>query len=89
VSVRSTHTVVHVGGQNGVTAAGEVVGRGDVAAQLHQALGNLELVLGSAGARLEHVVSWNVRLVAGQPLAAAVQVFRSRWGTARIRRRSR
>jgi enamine deaminase RidA (YjgF/YER057c/UK114 family) len=80
VSVRSSHTVVYVGGQNAVTAAGAVIGRGDVAAQLHQVFENLVLVLDSAGARLEHVVSWNVRLTVGQPLAAAFQVFRERWG---------
>lgn len=38
-----------IGGQNAVDRHGEVVGRGDVAAQSAQALSNLKAVLDAAG----------------------------------------
>jgi enamine deaminase RidA (YjgF/YER057c/UK114 family) len=45
-----------IGGQNAVNAAGEVVGKGDIAAQTTQAVDNLITVLEAAGGRLENLV---------------------------------
>jgi enamine deaminase RidA (YjgF/YER057c/UK114 family) len=77
---------IYVGGQNGVDAAGKVVGgKGDLRAQTTRALDNLEKVLAAGGARLEHVVKMDIRLVAGQSLQDAFQAYQPRAAAFRTR----
>jgi reactive intermediate/imine deaminase len=52
--------VVYVSGQVAATAAGELVGPGDIAAQTKQTLENVRLVLDAAGLGLADVVSATV-----------------------------
>ena len=47
---------IYVGGQDSMTAAGEVVGKGDLAAQTELVLANLLTALAAAGACPEHVI---------------------------------
>jgi enamine deaminase RidA (YjgF/YER057c/UK114 family) len=79
VVITGTHRTVYVGGQNAVDAAGNIVGD-DIAAQTRQAFANLKQALEAAGAGIEHVVKWNVYIVAGQPLAPGFAVFQQEWG---------
>lgn len=72
---------VYVGGQNAVDAAGKVVGKGDVKAQTEQVLRNVETALAAAGAKLEHVIKWNVYMVQGQSLAPGFEAFQRAWGS--------
>jgi enamine deaminase RidA (YjgF/YER057c/UK114 family) len=74
-------TTVYVGGQNAVTASGEIVGKDDIAAQTAQVFHNLEIALASAGAGLEHVIKWNLFVVEGQPLQPGLEVFQRVWGS--------
>jgi enamine deaminase RidA (YjgF/YER057c/UK114 family) len=71
---------VYIGGQDAVNAAGEIVGRGDLRAQVRQVFVNLQGALEAAGAGLEHVVKWNVYVLEGQSFAAGYEVFREVWG---------
>jgi enamine deaminase RidA (YjgF/YER057c/UK114 family) len=71
---------VYVGGQNAVNAAGEIVGKGDIKAQTEQVLRNVEAALAAGGARLEHVVKWNVYIVQGQSLLPGFEAFQRAWG---------
>jgi enamine deaminase RidA (YjgF/YER057c/UK114 family) len=71
---------VYVGGQNSVDVAGHVVARGDLKQQTAKAIANVETALNAAGARLEHVVKWNVHIVQGQPLMEGAKVFQQAWG---------
>jgi enamine deaminase RidA (YjgF/YER057c/UK114 family) len=80
VAVTGPATTVYVGGQNAVTATGEVVGKGDIGAQTDQIFHNLQTALAAAGAELEHVIKWNIYVVDGQPLEPAFEVFRRVWG---------
>ena len=80
VTVSGTAKTIYVGGQNAVTSSGEIVGRGHIAAQTEQVFRNLELALGAAGARLEHVIKWTIHVVDGQPLQPAFEVFQRVWG---------
>lgn len=80
VVVTGNVKTVYVGGQNAVDATGAVVGKGDVKAQTEQALRNVETALAAGGAKLEHVVKWNVHVVQGQPLPPGFEAFQRAWG---------
>jgi enamine deaminase RidA (YjgF/YER057c/UK114 family) len=71
---------IYVGGQDAVTADGEIVGEGDLAAQTAQILANIKTALAAAGAGPEHVVKWNVFVVEGQDIAAGYAAFQTAWG---------
>jgi enamine deaminase RidA (YjgF/YER057c/UK114 family) len=81
VVVVSGHVkTVYVGGQDAVDASGTIIGRDDIAAQTEQILQNIQTALAASGARLEHVVKWNLYIVQGQPLRAGFEVFQRVWG---------
>jgi enamine deaminase RidA (YjgF/YER057c/UK114 family) len=65
VVVEGPVRTVHVGGQNAVDGYGNIVGKGDIAAQTDQVLANLREALAAGGAGPEHVVKWNVLVVEG------------------------
>ena len=71
---------IYIGGQDAITADGEIVGKGDLAAQTAQILANIKTALAAAGAGLEHIVKWNVYVVEGQDLRAGFRVFQQVWG---------
>ncbi len=79
VRVPAGHDLVVVGGQNGVDAAGGVVGD-DIASQTRQALSNLLTCLEAAGAQPEHVVKWSILLVEGVDLQEGFGAFMEVWG---------
>ena len=81
VTVTGPATTVYVGGQNAVTASGEIVGKDDIAVQTAQVFRNLESALAAAGARLEHVIKWTLYVVDGQPLQPGLEVFQRVWGS--------
>ncbi len=66
VVVEPPSRTVYVGGQNGVDAAGTVVG--GMAEQTAQAVDNARIALDAAGGQLTDVISWTVAVVAGQDL---------------------
>jgi enamine deaminase RidA (YjgF/YER057c/UK114 family) len=80
VVVSGNVKTVYVGGQNGVDASGSVVGRADIGAQSERAFRNLEIALAAGGAKLEHVVKWNVCVVQGQSPVPGLEAFRRVWG---------
>jgi len=59
IEVRGADRVVYCAGQISVDATGATVHPGDMAAQFHQALDNLEIVLGKAGLKLSDIVRLN------------------------------
>jgi len=71
---------VYIGGQDAVSASGEIVGKGDIREQVRQVFVNLEGALEAAGAGLEHVVKWNVYVVEGYSFEAGYEVFKEVWG---------
>jgi enamine deaminase RidA (YjgF/YER057c/UK114 family) len=79
VVVRDPAATIYVGGQNAVTAAGDIVGD-DLATQTTQALANLDAVLAEAGATLADVVHWTIAVVDGQPMHEGFRAFTERWG---------
>lgn len=59
LDVRGATRTLYCAGQTSVDADGAPLHAGDMAAQLHQALDNLEAVLAQAGMSLKHVVRLN------------------------------
>ena len=59
IDVRGADRVVYCAGQTSVDADGTPINAGDMAAQINQALNNLETVLGHAGLTLANVVRLN------------------------------
>jgi enamine deaminase RidA (YjgF/YER057c/UK114 family) len=59
IEVRGAERVIYCAGQTSVDAGGRPLHPGDMAAQFHQALDNLETVLGKAGLGLSDVVRLN------------------------------
>jgi len=68
-----------IGGQNAVDRNGQVVGKGDVAAQSAQALSNLKAVLDAAGARVEHLVKVTVVIDSSADLRTAFGAWMQFW----------
>ena len=71
---------IYIGGQDAVTADGQIVGKGDIAAQTTQVLKNIEIALAAAGAGFEHVIKWNLLIVEGHSLQAGLAAFQRVWG---------
>ncbi len=71
---------VYIGMQNAVSAQGEIVGKGDIAAQTEQVLKNIEMCLAAAGAGPEHLVLWTIYVQQGQSISPALEVGMRWWG---------
>ena len=80
IVVTGSVKTLYVGGQNAVDASGTIVGRGDFKAQTEQVLQNIQAALSAGGAKLEHVIKWNLYVVQGQPLQEGFEVFQRVWG---------
>ena len=80
VVVTGAVKTIYIGGQDAVDAAGSIIGKGDIKAQVEQVMHNLQAALAAAGAGIEHVIKWNVYLVQGQPLQPGFEVFQRVWG---------
>jgi enamine deaminase RidA (YjgF/YER057c/UK114 family) len=80
VVVTGPARTVYIGGQNAVNTKGEVIGKGEIAAQTEQALKNVGIALEAAGAGWEHVVKWTIYAVQGQSVQSGFQAFQKVWG---------
>jgi enamine deaminase RidA (YjgF/YER057c/UK114 family) len=80
ITVTGPARTIYIGGQDAVDAQGNIVRKGDLAAQTHQVLLNLRTALAAASARPEHIIKWNVYLVQGQSLQAGFTAFQQFWG---------
>ena len=70
---------IYIGGQDAVTADGQNVGKGDLAAQTTQILTNITTALAAAGAGPEHVIKWNLLLLEGQSIQDGFEAFQRAW----------
>ena len=67
IVVRSPSATVYVGGQNAVTASGEIVGE-TLYEQTRQALRNVDAALAAADASIDDLVRWTIAIVDGQSI---------------------
>ena len=79
VVVQGNVKTVHIGGQDAVNASGEIVGKGDIVAQVEQILANVRVALEAGGAGPEHIIKWNIYVVEGQSLQAGFAAFQNAW----------
>ena len=56
-------TIIYLSGQVALNTSGQLVGRGDFAAQAEQVFENLKAALAAAGADFSHVVKLNIYLL--------------------------
>ena len=64
---------IYIGGQNGVNANREVVGKGDIAAQAEQVMENLRTALAACNTTFDNVVKLTIYVVQGEDAYAAFQ----------------
>ena len=57
-----------------------IVGKGDIAAQTEQILKNIDVCLKAAGARKEHLISWNIYVAQGEDMRPAFEAGMRWWG---------
>jgi enamine deaminase RidA (YjgF/YER057c/UK114 family) len=79
VVVEGNVKTVHIGGQDAINASGEIVGKGDIVAQVEQILANVRAALEAGGARPEHIIKWNLYVVEGQSLQEGFAAFQNAW----------
>ncbi|WP_027059264.1 RidA family protein [Mesorhizobium loti] len=79
VALPASARIVLIGGQNGVDAAGQVVGKGDIAAQTRQALANLAMVLEAGDARPDDLVRLSIYIVGDADIRPAFGVWMAFW----------
>ena len=80
VVVSGSVKTVYVGRQDAVDASGTFIGKGDLKLQTEKILQNIQAALAAGGARLEHVIKWNIYVLQGQSLNTGFEVFQRVWG---------
>jgi len=80
VVVPANSRTIYIGGQNSVNSFGEIIGKGDIGLQAKQIFKNLEIALSAAGARIDHVIRWNIYVVQGQSPRPGFEEFQRVWG---------
>jgi enamine deaminase RidA (YjgF/YER057c/UK114 family) len=80
VSVREPARTIYIGMQLPQDEHGQIVGKGDIAAQTEQVLANLSRCLEAAGAAPEHVIMWTIYIVQGQDLMKGAAAGMRWWG---------
>ncbi len=71
---------VYIGAQVAVDGAGNLIGKGDIAAQTTQILKNIETCLAAAGAGREQLIHWSIHVTQGQDMRPAFEVAMHWWG---------
>ncbi|WP_245895560.1 RidA family protein [Flavobacterium album] len=66
VTTSGNGKTIYIGGQNSVNEKGEIIGKGDIAAQTEQVMLNIEKALAAAGATFKDVIKMNIYITQGQ-----------------------
>ena len=80
VTTQGNGKTVYIGGQDAVNAQGEIVGKGDIAAQTEQVMKNLQIALSACGGTFENVVKLSIYVVQGQDMRGCFQASRKYLG---------
>lgn len=74
VTTQGNGKTIYIGGQDAVNLKGEIIGKGDIAAQTEQVMKNLQTALAACGATFENLVKCTIYMVQGQNLYSGFQV---------------
>lgn len=74
VTTQGNGKTIYIGGQDAINAKGEIVGKGDLAAQTELVMQNLQTALTACGATFENLVKLSIYLVQGQDLSIGFKV---------------
>ena len=77
ITVSGNVKTVYIGGQDSIDGSQQIIGKGDLKAQVMQVVKNVETALAAGGAKMEHVVKWNIYLVEGQSLQDGYAAFQA------------
>lgn len=80
VVVEGSAKTIYIGGQNAVSADGQIVGHGNLETQTVQVIQNFEALLSATGATLRDIVKWTIYVVQGQDIRAGFAVFQRTLG---------
>ncbi len=67
---------IYIGGQDAVDINGNIVGKGDIAAQTEQTMKNVQTVLEGCGATFNDLVKLTIYVVSGQDITKGFEVSR-------------
>jgi len=73
ITVTGPVKTVYIGAQTSVDGNRNIVGKGDIGAQTEQICRNIDFCLEAAGARKEHLISWNIYVAEGQDMRPAFE----------------
>lgn len=68
VTTSGSGKTIYIGGQNSVNAKGEVIGKGDIAAQTEQVMLNIQNALTAAGASFKDIIKMTIYITQGQDI---------------------
>ena len=80
VTVSGPVRTIYIGAQWAVDKDGNIVGKGDIAAQTEQILKNIDACLEAVAAQLEHVIHLSIYVAQGQDMRPAIEVGMRWWG---------
>jgi enamine deaminase RidA (YjgF/YER057c/UK114 family) len=75
VTVSGNAKTIYVGGQNAITAEGQLVGKDNLELQTKQVLKNIQTALASEGATFNDVIKLNIYMVDGCDPAVGLKAF--------------
>jgi enamine deaminase RidA (YjgF/YER057c/UK114 family) len=80
VTISGPVKTVYIGAQWAVDKDGNIVGKGDIAAQTEQIFKNIDACLEAAGAGPEHLIHWSICVAEGQDMRPACEAGMRWWG---------
>jgi enamine deaminase RidA (YjgF/YER057c/UK114 family) len=80
VTVSGPVRTVYIGAQWAVDGSGNLVGKGDLAAQTEQILRNIDVCLEAVAARPEDLIHLSVYVAQGQDMRPAIEAGMRWWG---------
>jgi len=80
VTTQGNGKTIYIGGQDAVNTNGEIIGKGDIAAQTEQVMENLLTALSACGATFDNLVKLSIYMVQGQNIYSGFQVSQKYFG---------
>jgi len=84
IEVSGVSSTLFIGGQNAVDGNGNIIGKGDFAAQCKQALSNVKAILDSAGCSIENVVKITIHMIKGSDPRLGFAAFQEVFGAIEV-----